>query len=125
MRFGHLLAVSRTGDMHRPACGVHDTLQVTLVGAHQHTPREQVARIETADGLKIDEALFGDVADEEADLVHVAQEHDLLRRLALALLHTMQRAHGIFADLVKKVLDLGLDQIAYTVLVTGHSGRFA
>ncbi len=110
----------------RPA-GVHDARQVAALGADQHAAREEVARVEAADGLDVDEALVCDVTDKKADLVHVAKQHDLQRGLdrTVAVAATKERAHRVGAHLVEEPLDLGFDQRADAVLVPGHAWGFA
>ncbi len=46
------------------------------------------------------------MADEKPDLIHMAQQHNLLWRLALAFAHTMQRSHRVRLDGVKKPFDV-------------------
>jgi len=110
----------------RPPAGVHDPLEIARVGTDQHTAREQVAGIEPADGLEVDKALVGDVADEKPDLVHVTEQHDLLRRGAGAgVAPAQQRAHRVDLDRVEEALDLTRDEVADPVLVPRHAGRLA
>jgi len=110
----------------RPPAGVHDPLEIARVGTDQHTAREQVAGIEPADGLEVDEALVGDVADEKADPVHVTEQHDLLRRGAGAgVAPAQQRAQRVDLDRVEEALDLARDEVADPVLVPRHAGRLA
>ena len=89
---------------------------------------EEVARIEPADGVDVDEALVVDVGDQEADLVHVRGEHDLLGLLLRAgaglgarLLHRDDRAQRVDRDAVEQALDLALDQFGDAVLAAGHA----
>ena len=75
-------AVLLGGDVHGLAGGVHHTRQVALGGADRHPTREQVAVVEAADRVHAEGAGLGvDVADQEADLVHVRREHHLQRLL--------------------------------------------
>jgi len=63
----------------RLAAGVHHALEIALIGANQHAARKQVARIETANRLQIHKTVLADMADQKADFIHMAQQHDARR----------------------------------------------
>ncbi len=99
VEFGHLLAFLGGRDVDRLAAGVEHALEVAAVGRDEHAAGEEGAGVEAAHRLEVEPALLGDVADEEADLVHMAEEHDL--RAAGAVTPAEQRAHRVHPDLVE------------------------
>lgn len=110
------------------AAGVHDRLEVFFVGTNENPARMENARVKTTNGLNVQKALIGDVADQKCNLIHVAEKHDL-QRVALGLLSgfllAQKGAHCIGFDLVKEPLDLFFNERAYAVLVTRCAGGFA
>ena len=109
------------------AAGVHHALQIALIGADQHPAREEVARIETADGLEVEEPVFRHMADQKADLVHMAEQHDL-GRFAIArrrIPAAEEGAHRVGLHMVEQPFDLTGDQIAHAVLAPRNAGGFA
>ena len=121
----HLLALFGRGDMHGLAAGVHHRPKVAILGADEDPAGKEVARIEAAHRQDGEEALLRYVADKKADLVHVAQEHDLGRAILGGIAAAMERAHRIGADLVKKARHLRLDERTHPLLMTGHARGFA
>ena len=112
---------------------------IVPIDVYKRQPREEVAGVEAADRVDPQEALVIDEGDQEADLVHMTEEHDPRRPIVLALLGFRrlalaggsrltaadEAAHGIDLHLVEQTGDLCLDQVADAALVSGHTGRFA
>ena len=124
---GDLLAFFRRRDVDRLTRRVHDAgdifFRILQVRADRHAAGEEVSRVESADGVDVDEALVVDVGDQKADLVHVSREHDFLRRLLFSrcFLDRDDRAHGVDADRVEQPFDLFFDQLGYTIFTAGNA----
>jgi hypothetical protein len=73
--FDHLVAL--VGRQQVGRLGADDAQYVPLVGLDQHALAEQHLVPPAAEGQELDEAVVGNVGGDEADLVHVAGEHDL------------------------------------------------
>ena len=76
-----------------------------------HPPASQRHRVNAADPLRAQESLFVDIADDEADLVHVRGQHHLLA-LASSLFQGDQVAQCIDANLVGERLYFSADDLA-------------
>ena len=127
MHLRHLLAVFHLGDVNAGSGGVHHGLEVAAIGADQHAAGKERARIEPTHGLQVEKALLGDVAHEETDLVHMAEQHDL-QRIAIAaprIPAAQQRAHRVRLDMIEQAFGLLQDEVADPVLVTGNARGFA
>ena len=109
------------------AAGVHHAFQIALIGADQHSAREEVARIKAAYGLKVQKPVFRDMADQKADLIHVAEQHDL-GRFAIArrrIPAAEERSHGVGLYMVEQPLDLLGDQVTHAVFAPRNAGGLA
>ena len=116
--------------MHGLDGGVHHTQVIARVGADGDASREEGARIEAARAVETEEAVVVDVADVEADLVHVAREHDArgfgpASARAAGITPAEQRAHGVGFDVIEEPLDLLLDEFADTLLSARNAGSLA
>ena len=106
--------------------GVQHALQVAGAGADQHAAGKQVARVKAADGLQVDISVVGDVADQKADFVHMAKQHDFCGRSAFCgVALAQERAHCVNFDFIEQAVDLGLDQVAHAVFVARNARSFA
>ncbi len=76
-----------------------------------HPPAGQRHGIDAANPLRAQEPLFVDVADDEADLVHVRGQHHLLA-LTGPLFQGDQVAHRVDADLVGQRFHFRADDLA-------------
>ena len=127
--------------MDRLTAGVEDA-DDRLTALDENLAGEEVARVETADVLDAQAAFVVDVADVEADLIHVTGDHDferlggygrrtpgflcgaaagLLRRRA-GFLETNQVAHRIDAGLVPQVSRVLEDQLTNQFLSARDAG---
>ena len=111
--------------MDRLALGHHDPAIVAVVGADENAAREEIARVEAADRRDMHEALVGHMADEKADLVHVAGQHDALGVLAFAFPGADERAHHVGLDRVEEIGGFLRDEVAHAMLVARHAGGLA
>ena len=73
---GTFLAVLGGGDVDGFAARVHDGGVVAVVGADEDAAGEEVPCVEASGVVDPEEAVLVDVGDVEADLVHVAEQHD-------------------------------------------------
>ena len=92
---------------------------------HAHGAAGKHRRADAADGLEFQKAVFGDVRDDEAHLVHVRAEHQLFDGALFALLEGDDVAQRRDLHAVRQRLDLLQDQRADRVLLAGDADRRA
>src|SRR5205807_1467677 len=82
-----------------------------------------LARIPTSQRLNAQKTFFINELHDEADLIHVGGEHELLGVLADALSHTMEIAHDIGSHFTE-ALQLFAHDLADLIFLAGNAGRF-
>ena len=111
--------------MDRPAAGVQQPDHIAAAaGLDQHSPGEEVSRVEAADVVQAQETLVVDVLDVKPDLIDVAGEQHPFGPGLPRFFRGDQVTHGIGADLVEKPLSLASDHLAHALLTAGHSWGF-
>ena len=87
--------------------------------------REELARVKPAQRLQADKALVVDELHDEADLVHVGGDHQLLRLGGAAALEADQVAHRVAVDPVDQRPHFGADDLPQAVFLSGDAGGVA
>lgn len=111
-------------EMNRLGCELQSTEQrLTLTRPDRDTLRNEDAGIEATDGLEAEEALIVDVADQEADLVHMRGEHD--PPISTATADADEVSHGVATEFINKWLEDRVNDRRDALLVARYARGFA
>ncbi len=120
---GQLLLLLVVHDVDR--LGADQADQLLRLAHDHHALGDEGLRVEAAGGIQAEEAVVVDEADQEADLVHVTGQHDLLLALfERPALDGDEVPHRVHLDLVHDGLEFTAADVPDLSLETGRGDRF-
>ena len=96
-----------------------------LVGAHHHLLAQQDPAVNTAHAGEFQISLVGDVTDNEAHLVHVGAQHQLVSGGFGTLFEHDEVTHGVYPEAVRAGGHPISDIVPHLILKRGYAGKGA